>query len=135
MKKENGAHSAEWGMEKNKKTLLLKPRTKQFALRVIRLTESLPKTTPAQVIGKQLLRSALSVGANYRSACRARSQADFISKMGLVEEEADESAYWMEMLVEADIMKKDGLGLLMDEASAIAAMVVASIRTARKTLK
>ena len=122
-------------MEKNKKTLLLKPRTKQFALRVIRLTESLPKTTPAQVIGKQLLRSALSVGANYRSACRARSQADFISKMGLVEEEADESAYWMEMLVEADIMKKDGLGLLMDEASAIAAMVVASIRTARKTLK
>jgi four helix bundle protein len=122
-------------MEKNKKTPLLKPRTKQFALRVIRLTESLPKTAPAQVIGKQLLRSALSVGANYRSACRARSRADFVSKMGLVEEEADESAYWMEMLVEADIMKKDGLGLLMDEASAIAAMVVASIRTARKTLK
>ena len=79
----------------------LKARTKQFALRVIRLVESLPRGRTADVIGKQLLRSGTSVGANYRAACRAKSTADFISKMGTVEEEADESLYWMELLIEA----------------------------------
>jgi four helix bundle protein len=113
----------------------LKPRTKKFGLRAIRLTEALPKTPTGQVIGRQLLRSALSVGANYRAACRARSRADFISKMGIVEEEIDESLYWMEMLAEAGVVKKERLAALMDEADQIAAMVVASIKTARAKLR
>jgi four helix bundle protein len=91
----------------------------------------LPKNLPAQVIGKQLVRSALSVGANYRAAKRGRSTADFAAKMGIVEEEIDESSYWMEMLVDANLVKKDRLEPLMKEASEITAMVVASIRTAR----
>jgi four helix bundle protein len=78
-----------------------KKRTRAFALRVVRLTEVLPKTGTADVIGKQLLRCGTSVGANYRAACRAKSQADFIAKMGIVEEEADETIYWMELLVES----------------------------------
>ena len=77
----------------------LKRRTKDLALRVIKLTESLPKTQTARVIGRQLLRSATSVAANYRAACRAKSTADFISKMGTVEEEADKSLFWMELLI------------------------------------
>ena len=76
----------------------VKRRTKQFALRVIRLVESLPRGRTADVIGNQLLHSGTSVGANYREACRAKSNADFISKMGTVEEETDESLYWMELL-------------------------------------
>ncbi len=76
----------------------LKKRTKAFALRVIALVESLPRSRTANVIGNQLLRSGTSVGANYRSACRGRSTAEFISKMGIVEEEADESLFWMELL-------------------------------------
>ena len=87
----------------------MKRRTKGFALRVIRLTEALPKTQTAQVIGRQLLRSATSVAANYRAACRAKSTADFISKMGTVEEEADESLFWMELLVEAGIVRRERL--------------------------
>ncbi|MFM8009149.1 MAG: four helix bundle protein, partial [Dolichospermum sp.] len=76
-----------------------KTRTKQLALRVIRLVESLPNTKTADVIGKQLLRSATSVGANYRSACRAKSTADLIAKLSIVEEEADETLYWLELLI------------------------------------
>lgn len=83
----------------------LKKRTKQFGLRVIRLVESLPKTKTASTIGGQLLRCGTSVGANYRAACRGRSKAEFIAKLGVVEEEADESAFWIEMLVEAKIIK------------------------------
>jgi len=78
----------------------MKQRTKQFALRVIKLVAALPKSREADVIGRQLLRSATSVGANYRSACRARSKADFISKIGIVEEESDESLYWLELIME-----------------------------------
>jgi len=80
----------------------LKKRTRAFALRIIKLIESLPSGKSADVIGKQLLRCGTSVGANYRASCRAKSQADFIAKMGIVEEEADESIYWMELLVESD---------------------------------
>ncbi len=87
----------------------LKKRTKAFALRVIRLVESLPKGKTADVLGRQLLRCGTSVGANYRSACRARSTADFISMMGIVEEEADESIYWMELLIESGILKIEKL--------------------------
>src|SRR5262245_33129291 len=83
----------------------LQRRTKQFAMRIIRLVERLPNTRTADVIGRQLLRSGTSVGANYRSACRARSPAEFCAKMGIVEEEADESGYWIELLVESGLVK------------------------------
>jgi four helix bundle protein len=111
---------------------VLKKRTKQFALRVIHLTESLPAGKTADVIGRQLLRSGTSVAANYRAACRAKSPADFIAKMGIVEEEADESIYWMELLVEAGIVKESLLQPLMQEANELLAITVASINTAKK---
>ena len=110
----------------------LKTRTNQFALRVIRLVEALPQTKTANVIGGQLIRSGTSVGANYRAASRARSQADFIAKMGIVEEEADESIYWMELLIECDLVKQNLLDDLLSEADQILAMVVASINTAKQ---
>ncbi len=91
----------------------MKRRTKQFALRIIRLVESLPKGRTANVIGQQLLRSGTSVGANYRAACRAKSNADFISKTRTVEEETDESLYWMELLIEAEIVEYTQLDSLI----------------------
>ncbi len=109
----------------------MKKRTKAFALRVVRLVEVLPATRTADVIGKQLLRCGTSVGANYRAACRARSQADFISKMGIVEEEADETIYWIELLVESGLVKEDRVANLLDETNQIVAIVVSSIKTAR----
>jgi four helix bundle protein len=109
----------------------MKKRTRYFALRVIRLVESLPMTRTAEVLGKQLLRCSTSVGANYRASCRAKSQADFIAKMGIVEEEADEAIYWIELLIETDLVKKERVTSLLDEASQIVAIVVSSIRTAR----
>jgi len=108
-----------------------KNRTKAFALRVIRLTEALPKNQTANVIGKQLLRCGTSVGANYRAACRARSTPEFIAKMGIVEEECDESMYWMELIVEAGLMEEKLLIDLKSEANEILSMVIASIKTAR----
>ena len=109
----------------------LKQRTKEFALRIIRLVEALPRGRTADVIGGQLLRSGTSVGSNYRSACRARSTADFISKMGIVEEEADESLFWMELLVEAELMSEQRVPDLMKEADEILAITVSSIKTAK----
>lgn len=100
-------------------------------MRVIRLTEALPKNQTANVIGKQLLRCGTSVGANYRAACRARSNPEFIAKMGIVEEECDESMYWMELIVEAGLMEEKLLIDLKNEANEILSMVVASIKTAR----
>ena len=111
----------------------MKHRTRQFAIRIIRLVESLPKGRTEDVIGKQLLRSGTSVGANYRAACRAKSTADFVYKMGIVEEETDESLYWMELLIEAKIMESKKLELLMKEADELLAITVASIKTAKKT--
>jgi four helix bundle protein len=110
----------------------LRDRTKQFALRVIRLVEHLPKRKSADVLGCQLLRSATSVGANYRAACRGRSSAEFRSKMGIVEEEADETAYWIELLMESGIVKPHLLENLHQEATEIVAMTVASIRTSKQ---
>ncbi len=110
----------------------LKVRTKAFALRVIKVVDALPNTKAAHVIGNQLLRSGTSVGANYRSACRARSTADFVSKMGIVEEEADESAYWMELLIDSELMSHPQLDDLIKEANELVAISVASIKTARK---
>ena len=109
----------------------LKLRTKKFALRIIKLVQSLPKNLTADVIGKQLLRCGTSVGANYRAACRARSQADFISKITIVEEEADESCYWLELIEEAKLMKKELLADIMIEASELTAIFTASGKTAK----
>jgi four helix bundle protein len=108
-----------------------KRRTKSFALRIIRVVESLPNTKTSNVIGKQLLRSGTSVGANYRAACRARSRAEFISKMGIVEEEGDESLYWMELVIESRQMKQARLTSLMKEADEILSLVIASTKTAK----
>ena len=110
----------------------LKRRTKQFALRVIKLVAALPKTREADVIGRQLLRSATSVGANYRSACRARSKADFISKMGITEEEADESQYWLELIVESGLLLRERVSALIREADELTAIFCATGRSAKK---
>jgi four helix bundle protein len=110
----------------------LKKRTKQFGLRVIRLVESLPKTKTASTIGGQLLRCGTSVGANYRAACRGRSKAEFIAKPGIVEEEADESAYWIEMLVEAEIVIISSVRQLHSEADELTSIIVKSRQTARR---
>jgi four helix bundle protein len=109
----------------------MKARTKSFALRIIKLVEALPPNRTADVIGKQLVRSGTSVGANYRAACRAKSNADFIAKMGTVEEEADESAFWLEVIIESGLMKEELVKDLMDEADQIIAIIVSSINTAR----
>jgi len=108
-----------------------KDRTKQIALRVIRLVETLPNTHSAQIIGKQLLRSATSVGANYRAACRGKSSADILHKLAIVEEEADESLYWLELLIESEIVPEKKLSALMNDIDEIVAMTVSSIKTLR----
>ncbi len=109
----------------------LKIRTKKFALRIVKLVESLPKTPTARVIGNQLLRCGTSVAANYRASCRAKSKADFISKMGTVEEETDESAFWIEMLVDTDLVKETKVTDLLNEAEQLTKIFVSSINTAR----
>ncbi len=108
-----------------------KERTKQVALRIIRVVEALPTTRTADVIGRQLLRSGTSIGANYRAACRGRSAADMTAKLAIVEEEADESLYWLELLVDAGILRASRLKKLSDEIDEILAMVVASQKTLR----
>lgn len=109
----------------------LKERTKMFALQIIKLVEQLPKGRTADVTGRQLFESGTSAGATYRAACRARSPADFISKMGIVEEEADETIYWMELLVLSGLIHKFDIIPLLDEANQILAMTVSSIKTAK----
>ncbi len=109
----------------------LKDRTKRFALRIVKLVETLPKTQTARVIGGQLLRCGTSVAANYRASCRAWSNADFIAKMGIVEEETDESAFWIEMSVDTNLVKKELVAELLDEADQLTAIFVTSINTAR----
>lgn len=107
-------------------------RTKQLAIRVIRMVEALPRGRTTDVIGRQVLRSATSVAANYRAACSAQSRADMIKKLKIVEEEADESLLWMELLVESGIVKEEKLAGLMQETREILKMVIASIKTLRK---
>ena len=109
-----------------------KDRTKNVALRVICLVEALPKGRAADIIGRQLVRSGTSVGANYRAVCRAKSPKDMLAKMAVVEEEADESIYWLELLVEGKLMPKRRLEPLIDEMNQILAMIVASQRTLRR---
>ena len=110
----------------------LKNRTRSFALRVIKLVNSLPRSQTGKVLGNQLLRAGTSVGANYRAACRARSRADFVSKLGIVEEEVDESAYWMEIIVDAGLMDHERLHNLLQEANELTAITTASIRTIKQ---
>ena len=119
----------------NKKESDFKERTKSFALKIIDLVETLPKGKTADVIGRQLLRAGTSVGANYRAACRAKSLADFIAKMGIVEEETDETIYWMELLIKAGLINQNDIDDLLNEAHQLVAMTVASIKTAKKNRK
>jgi four helix bundle protein len=108
-----------------------KSRTKRFALEVIRLVEPLPRNRVAEVLGRQLLRSGTSVGANYRAACRGKSVSDVVAKLSIVEEEADESIYWIELLEEAGILAPARVELIKKEANELLAMTVASIKTLR----
>lgn len=113
----------------------LQARTKTFALRIIRMFRSLPKTAEAAIIGKQVLRSGTSVVANYRAAGRARSKAEFTAKLGIVVEGADETVFWMELLVEAEIVSKEMIHGLIDEANELLAIFAASRQTARRGVK
>jgi four helix bundle protein len=110
-----------------------KQRTKAVGLRIVRLVEALPRTRGSRVIGDQLIRSGTSIGANYRAACRAISPADILSKLGDVEEETDESMYWIDMLIESGIVSEARLSPLYHELGEILAMVVASIKTLRRS--
>jgi four helix bundle protein len=109
----------------------LRQRTKAFALRVLQLVDSLPPKRSAQIVGGQLANSGTSVGANYRSACRARSHREFVAKLGIVLEEADESVYWIEVVMESGMLPAPKVAPLLDEANQITAIMVASLRTAR----
>ena len=107
----------------------LKIRTKEFALRIIKLVKALPKNQAGIVIGNQLLRSGTSVASNYRAVCRSRSRADFNSKIGVVIEEADESVFWLELIIESGLIEKEFILSLLDEANQITAIMVASRKT------
>ena len=111
----------------------LKQRTFEFGVRVVRAVEALPRSEPARTLGHQLLRAGTSVGANYRAAARARSRADFIAKLGIVEEECDEASYWMEMIAAVQLLKDERLASLRAEENELLAIVVASIKTARRS--
>jgi four helix bundle protein len=114
---------------------LMKERTKHFALSVIHLCRSLPRSSESGIIIRQLMRSATSVGANYRAVCRARSTPDFVSKLGIVLEEADESLFWIELLVDAGITSTDRVRFLRSEANELVAIFVASLCTAKHSRK
>jgi four helix bundle protein len=104
----------------------LKKRTKQFGLRILKLVGALPNTVQGRAIGGQLVRSGTSVGANYRAACRGRSKAEFVAKLGVVEEEADESAYWLEMIVEGELLKSELVKPLLTEATELTKIMASS---------
>jgi four helix bundle protein len=112
----------------------LKVRTKNFALRVLRLYQSLPRTEEARILGKQLLRCSTSIGANYRAACRGRSRAEFTSKLGIVVEEADEAVFWLELLYEGNIFPTEKLRDLLNEANELVSIFVSSARAAKGPL-
>ncbi|MBX0327669.1 four helix bundle protein [Oscillochloris sp. ZM17-4] len=112
-----------------------KERTKQLGLRVIKLVDALPPSRTADIIGRQVLRSATSVGANYRAACRGHSEAAMIAKLDIVLEEADETIFWLEMIQGSGLVSADRLGKLTAEAGEIVAMTVASLRTLRARTK
>ncbi|MGA2631380.1 MAG: four helix bundle protein [Terriglobia bacterium] len=109
----------------------LRERTKQFAIRVVKMVQRLPKTDEARTMGRQLLRSGTSVAANYRAVGRARSKAEFIAKMGVVVEEADETVFWLELLIDTGIVRKDQTQELLGESNELLAIFAASHRTAK----
>ena len=113
----------------------LRARTKQFAIRIVRVFKSLPKNDEARIIGKQLPRAGTSVAANYRAVCRSRSKAEFISRMSVVVEEADETAFWLELLIETSIIPGVRLRDLLAEANELLAIFAASVWTARQKRK
>ena len=111
----------------------LKARTKRFALRVMALVEALPKTASGRAIGNQLVRCGTSVGANYRACCRGRSRAEFIAKIGIVEEEADESAFWLELIIEGELLPLIKVEALLKEANELTAIMASSRISAKRS--
>jgi len=129
--------NAEFGMPNAERTEAvnqpdLKKRTKAFALRILKLVDALPKTRAGRALSSQIVRSGTSVAANYRAACRAKSTADFIAKMSIVEEEADETLFWLELLDESKLVPAAKLTAIKQEANELIAITVASIKTARR---
>ena len=116
--------------EKVVRTADLKARTKQFALRVMKMVDALPRTIQGRTIAKQIIRSATSVAANYRAACRARSRAQFIAKIGVVEEEADESCFWLELIIDSGLLTDERIRPLLSEAGELVAIMAASRKSA-----
>jgi len=112
------------------RTADLKARTKQFALRMMKMVDALPRTIQGRAIAKQIIRSATSVAANYRAACRARSRAEFIAKIGIVEEEADESCFWLELIIDSGLLNEDRIRPLLSEAGELVAIMAASSKSA-----
>jgi len=110
----------------------LKQRTKAFAIRIVNLFRALPRSPDAQTLGKQLLRSGTSVAANYRAVCRARSKAEFVAKIGVVVEEADETVFWLELLSETGIIRAQRAEDLLKEANELVAIFAASLRTSKQ---
>ncbi len=113
----------------------LRDRTKNFAQRILKLVESLPRTMSSEVIGRQLARAGTSIGANYRAACRARSASEFVSKMHTVQEEADESQYWIELLHSCKFITGEDFSELIKEARELTAIFTTSEKTARSNMK
>ena len=113
----------------------LKARSKRFALEVIALVSTLPRTLVAEIIARQIVRSGTSTGANYRAACRARSRSEFIAKIGVAEEEADETLYWLELLLETHLAESGTVERLITEAGELVAILSAGRKTARKAVK
>jgi four helix bundle protein len=109
----------------------LRDRTKEFALRVVTLFRALPQNEESRILGKQVLRSGTSLAANYRAACRARSKAEFVAKIGVAVEEADETVFWLELLGDAGIFPKERLQDLLGESNELLAILSASRRTAK----
>jgi len=112
------------------RTADLKARTKQFALRVMKMLDAPPRTIQGRTITKQIIRSSTSVAANYRAACRARSRAEFIAKIGVVEEEADESSFWLELIIDSGLLTEDRIRPLLTEAGELVAIMAASRKSA-----
>ncbi len=113
----------------------LKQRTKQFALRVMKLVGALPENSLGRPIGNQLVRSGTAIGANYRAACRGRSKAEFVAKLGVVVEEADESAYWLELIIEGELLARKLVEPLLQEANELTAIMVASRKSAMSSIE
>ncbi len=109
----------------------LRARTKQFAIRIVKMVQSLPRSEDARVIGRQVLRSGTSVAANYRAVCRARSRADFVSKLAVVTEEADETVFWLELMADTGILPKARLENLLTEANELTRIFGSSLHTVR----